>query len=218
MKKRIILIVVLLAVLGVCITLAKNTMLSGGQLFLTGSVIAGNGGMKIGHADISEKGTINGSRGDSTGKEVTICDWYDGGWQICLRPKSTTLAENSADACEEGCANANIGYGQADRNSAYQSYKASCKMSQIEKSNVDDSSFMTLCAIAGGCKNLEYKGNAPTTSTMRKAFEATGDYEVLRDEKYLTTTEYLRRGDILVKEGGHTVMVLTNGKKANKKR
>lgn len=207
MKKKIILVVVFIAILGLCIKLADNINNSDNNPNLTGSTIAGSGS-KLGHANISERDTINGKKGDSTGKEVTIRSWYDGGWNYCLRPKSEELAEKSAKACEEGCANNNIGYGQADRNSAYESFKKTGKVSKIGLSNVDDSSFMTLCAIAGGCTKLNYKGNAPTTSTMRKCFKDTGEYEVLTDKKYLTSYEDLMRGDILLKEGEHTAMVL----------
>ena len=213
MKKRIILIVVLIVIAGLCIKLADFTKSSDNDQNLTGSIITENtsGVSKIGHAIISEKGTINGKKGDSTGREVEIREWYDEGWNLCLRPKSISLAENSAKACEECCANNNIGYGQADRNSAYESYKKSGKVSKIELSNVDDSSLMTLCAIAGGCTKLNYKGNAPTNSTMRKCFAATGEYEVITDKAYLTTDRYLKRGDILVREGVHTVMILSDG-------
>jgi peptidoglycan hydrolase-like protein with peptidoglycan-binding domain len=46
---------------------------------------------------------------------------------------------------------------------------------------------------------------------MVRAFVNSGDYVKLTDSKYLTTDKYLMRGDILVKEGSHTVMVLDNG-------
>ena len=43
-----------------------------------------NGGnrmtVRIGHASISEKGTINGTKGDQTGKEVCIRTWYSKPW------------------------------------------------------------------------------------------------------------------------------------------
>lgn len=169
----------------------------------------------IGHASISEKGTVNGNKGDSTGKEVCFRYWYNKGWGAVLRPKTPELAENSAKACEDGCKNDNIGYGQGDRNTAYQSFKKVGSVKKIEKSNTDCSAFMTLCAIAGGCSALNYSGNAPTTSTMVNQFKATGQYEVLTDSKYLTSDAYLKRGDILVKAGSHTVMVLSNGSKVN---
>ncbi len=167
--------------------------------------------VKIGHASISEKGTINGAKGDSTGREVCIRDWYNKEWNVVLRPKNKSLAEKQAKACEDGCANPNIGYGQADRNSAYQSFKKVGSMKKIGKSNVDCSAFMTLCAIAAGVDALNYTSNAPSTSTMRKAFKTTGKYKVLTDSKYLTSDKYLKRGDILVKESIHTAMVLSNG-------
>ena len=58
------------------------------------------------------------------------------------------------------------------------------------------------------------KYNAPVTQTMRQAFSSTGAFEVLTDPKYLTTDKYLKRGDILVRESGHTAMALGNGELA----
>lgn len=170
--------------------------------------------IKVGHASISEKGTVNGTKGDQTKKEVCILEWWNKGWDTVLRPKSSDLAEKSAKACEDGCKNDNIGYGQGSRNSAYTSYKKVGDMSKIEKSNTDCSAYQTLCAIAGGCEELNYTTNAPTTSNMESKFKATGKYEVLKDKKYLTSDAYLKRGDILVKKGSHTVMALENGSKA----
>ena len=44
------------------------------------------------------------------------------------------------------------------------------------------------------------------------ALQATGHFEVLRDAKYCSSSEFLMRGDILVtKTKGHTVVVLDNG-------
>ncbi len=171
----------------------------------------------IGHASISEKGTVNGAKGDSTGKEVCTRLWYNKNWDGVLRPISAILAENSAKACENGCKNGNIGYGQNDRNTAHtEAKKVSYNLKKIKtKCNTDCSAYMTLCAIAGGCTELEYTGNAPTTSTMTTAFVNTGKYKLLTDTKYLTSDKYLKRGDILVKKGSHTVMVLSNGECVN---
>jgi hypothetical protein len=74
---------------------------------------------------------------------------------------------------------------------------------------------MTVCAEAAGVNmsGAYTNGNAPTTSTMRAKFKATGAFNVLTDKKYLTGSNYLKCGDILVKEGSHTVMVLSNGAK-----
>ena len=48
---------------------------------------------------------------------------------------------------------------------------------------------------------------------MRSAFANTGKFEILTDSKYLTSDEYLKRGDIVIQEGSHTIIVLENGSK-----
>ena len=168
--------------------------------------------IKIGHASLSEKGTVTGVAGDSTGKEVCTRGWYNGGWQFVLRPTNSSLAEKSAKACEKGCANNKIGYDQNQRNTLNtQAKKVDYDLSKITTAcETDCSAFMTVCAISGGA-NISYGTNAPTTSTMKSKFTANGDYKVLTDSKYLTSDKNLKRGDILVKAGSHTVMVLENG-------
>ena len=171
----------------------------------------------IGHASIDERGKASGGRaGDQTGREVCTRSWYSKGWKYCLRPKSASVAERMAKACEQGCANNKIGYDQSQRNSLhYYAKRCGYNLAIINtKCETDCSAFMTVCALAGGVSALEHSGNAPTTSTMVDKFRATGAFEVLTDSKYLTGDAYLKRGDILVKPGSHTVMVLSNGAKA----
>ena len=171
--------------------------------------------IKIGHASLSEKGTVTGNAGDNNGRELCTRGWYNGGWQFVLRPTSSTLAEKSAKACEKGCANSKIGYDQNQRNTLNtQAKKVKYDLSKITTAcETDCSAFMTVCAISGGA-NINYGTNAPTTSTMKSRFIKNGDYKVLTASKYLTNDKYLKRGDILVKAGSHTVMVLENGSKA----
>lgn len=166
----------------------------------------------IGHASIAENGkATGGAAGDQTSKEVCTRNWYTKGWNVLLRPKSATLAELSARACEAACENPNIGYDQGGRNTLYTKAKAvDFDLTAVGACECDCSSLMHVCAIAGGA-NLKYDSNGYTTRTMVAAFKASGDYEKLTDSKYLTADTYLKRGDILVKEGSHTVMVLTNG-------
>ena len=169
--------------------------------------------VKIGHASIDENRKIKGgSAGDQTSKEVCTRTWYTTGWDLLLRPKTAELAEKSAQACEKGCANNNIGYDQNQRNTLNtQAKKVGYDLSKITtKCECDCSSFMTVCALAGGA-NIEYGSNAPTTSTMKTKFELSGDYESITSSKYLTSDKYLKRGDILVKTGSHTVMALEDG-------
>ena len=169
--------------------------------------------VRIGHASIDENGKITGGvAGDQNEKEICTRNWYTKGWNVLLRPKSSDLAEKSAKACEAGCANSKIGYDQNQRNTLNTQAKAvGYDLSKITTGcECDCSAFMHVCAIAGGA-NLSYGSNGYTTRTMVAAFVKSGDYEKLTDSKYLTSDKYLRRGDILVKEGSHTVMVLENG-------
>lgn len=169
----------------------------------------------IGHASIDERGKVKGGlAGDQTGKEVCTRAWYDKGWNVVLRPKSNALAESSARICEILCENNNVGYDQNQRNSLWNAWLKTRSVSPITKVECDCSSLMTYCAILGGA-NITYGKNAPTTSTMVNVFKASGCYEVLTDKKYLESDAYLKRGDILVKKGSHTAMVLTDGSKAN---
>lgn len=175
--------------------------------------------VKIGHACIDENRAIHGgTAGDQTGKEVCTRTWYAGGWTVLLRPKDPVVAEKMAKACEAGCANNKIGYDQYQRNTLRTRARAAdWDLGRITAAcECDCSSFMSVCAEAAGVNmdNAYTSGNAPATSNMRSKFKATGAFEVLTEGKYLIGSRYLRRGDILVKEGSHTVMVLSNGSAA----
>ena len=176
--------------------------------------------IRIGHASISENGGVNGQPGDQTGKEVCIREWYQKDWKFVLRPLSSDVAERSATFVEASCANDNIGYGWDLRNTAAQAAaKVGWDASKITtKVNTDCSRLMDDAATAAGVRLTHYRladgtENGNTTSTMRAAFTASNAYRALDDKKYLTSPDYLLRGDILVSDS-HTVMVLDNGSKA----
>ena len=149
---------------------------------------------------------------------------------VVLRPKKRSLALNSAKACEAACKNAHIGYSQYNwqkstqlaRNTAYdEAKKVDFDLSKIANDcNTDCTAFVTLCAVAGAKKcgiELEYyysNYNAPTTPTTRDHLTRKDNgahYRALTDKKYISITNYLKRGDILVDENQHAVMVLENG-------
>ena len=176
----------------------------------------------IGHASIDENGQAHGGKaGDQTGKEVCIRTWYSGGWSVVLRPKSPAVAEAMARACEAACGNPLIGYDQWERNSAWdEAEKVGWDLSRITTPcETDCSALQALCARAAGVNVPRVamgggKYNAPVTQTMRQAFGSTGAFEVLTDPKYLATDKYLKRGDVLVRESGHTAQALGNGELA----
>lgn len=169
---------------------------------------------QIGHASIDEKSkTKGGQAGDQTRKEVCTTSWYKKNWNYVLRPIDKTIAENMAKACEQGCANNHIGYDQSQRNTL----KTQARLCGMDLSRIktdcecDCSSFMSVCAECAGVPIPYSGGNAPTTSTMKVAFMNTGYFDLLTDEKYLNSDKHLKRGDILVAVGQHTVMCLENG-------
>lgn len=173
----------------------------------------------IGHASIDERGKANGGQaGDQTGKEVCVRSWYNGNWNVVLRPKSATVAETMASACETLCNSNLVGYDQWQRNDLWDELaKVGFDPAKLKtKTETDCSAFVTaLAKIAGIEVQRVYisngRWNAPVTQTMRAAFSATGSFEALTDSKYLTSDSYLKRGDILLRESGHTAMALGNG-------
>lgn len=173
----------------------------------------------IGHASISEKGTINGVKGDSTGKEVCTRVWYpySGGWGYMAIHPDANVREKHAKAVEDACANNNIGYGQANRNTAYtETKKVNFAIKNIKtKCNTDCSALQNLAAVVSGAPGVAYGSNGWTTSTMLAALQAAG-YKIITDSTYLKSADYCVRGAIYVKAGSHTVTGLTNGAKAKK--
>ena len=172
----------------------------------------------IGHASIDENGkAYNGSAGDQTKKEVCTRSWYNKSWDVVIRPKDAAMANKIAVACEQACANDKVGYDQYQRNTLYtQALKVNFDLSKITTAcECDCSSLACICAIAAGIPagTLYIGGNMRTTRNMRSAFKNTGKFDILTDSKYLTSDEYLKRGDIIVNEGSHTVIVLSNGAK-----
>lgn len=177
--------------------------------------------VRIGHASISENGTSGwdgkAKAGDQTGLEVKISYWYNKPWTVVLRPKDAAVAEKSASACEKLCNCNLVGYDQSQRNTLHTQLKANgYDVDKYIKSGVltetDCSAFQTVLAILAGVGALEYTGNALVCSTMENAYRNTGKYEILKDSKYLGSSDYLKRGDVLV-GSGHTVMALDNGAK-----
>lgn len=175
--------------------------------------------VRIGHASIGDNGKARGgAAGDQTGQEVCIRSWYNGKWGFLARARDADAAEKIAAACEAGCANGKIGYDQNQRNTLdRQAKKVNYDLSKIEAvCETDCSAFVTVCVRAAGILLPDSGGNAPTTSTLKAALRNTGAFDIYTAASYLTRSSRLRRGDILVRPGKHTVMVLDDGKSAGK--
>ena len=170
----------------------------------------------IGHASISEKGTTEGAKGDSTGKEVCTRSWYSKPWGYMAIHPDPDVRERHARAIEQACSNNYIGYGQPDRNTLNTQAKAvGYDLSKIKtKCNCDCSSLQNVAAVASGAPGVSYGSNGWTTSSMLSALKTAG-YKIITASAYLTSSAYCVRGAIYVKAGSHTVCGLSNGSKAS---
>lgn len=170
----------------------------------------------IGHASISEKGTTEGAKGDSTGKEVCTRNWYSKPWGYMAIHPDANVRERHARAIEQACANNNIGYGWHDRNTLNTQAKAvGYDLSKIKtKCNCDCSSLQNVAAVAAKTPGVTYGSNGWTTSSMLAALKEAG-YKIITASTYLTSSAYCVRGAIYVKAGSHTVCGLSNGSKAS---
>lgn len=180
--------------------------------------------MRIAHASIDEHNHAkNGEAGNQTGREVCVRSWYNKPWSICLRHPDRKVREQIAEIAEilaTPPVNSLIGYDQNERNTLHDVARK-CKYDVVSFINehqlceTDCSAFVTCVCLFAGLKQLEYSGNAPTTSTMKATFKKAG-FNVLTDEKYVAGTDYLSKGDILLKPSSHTVIVLDDGDKYGK--
>lgn len=170
--------------------------------------------VKIGHASISETGRITGGKaGDQSGKEVFTRNWYkhSKGWRV-FRPKDSEAAEKIAKCMEMACANNNIGYDQAQRNTLYNAAKPyNFDVSKVTKAvETDCSALVRVCCAYAGIALPDFN-----TSSEPSRLLSCGRFIELKETKYTNSSDYLKRGDILCTSvKGHTLVILSNGSKA----
>ena len=170
----------------------------------------------VGSARSDENGkAYNGKAGDQkSGKEVSTQNWYkhSKGWRV-FRAKDPNKALMIAKSMQDACNNSKIGYDQWQRNTLYtQAEKVNFDVAKVTTACETDCSALVRvnCAYAGiiGLPSDFRTGNMPTN------LMATGAFVELKGSKYTDDDDYLGKGDILVtKTSGHTVVVLSNGKK-----
>ena len=174
--------------------------------------------VKIGSARIDENGNAHGGKaGDQTGREVSTQNWYlhSKGWRV-FRAKDPAEAEKIARCMEAACANNHIGYDQWERNTLYKAAEPlGFDVSKVTKNvETDCSALVRVCCAYAGIKGLPSDFR---TGNMPANLAKTGRFVELTGDKYQAKSTYLRRGDILVtKTNGHTVVVLSDGSKAEK--
>ena len=168
----------------------------------------------VGSARSNENGGINGGKpGDQTGKEVSTQEWYlhAKGW-VVIRAKEKLIRKKIARNMRNICANNNIGYCQNHRGTlTVQAKPYGYDASKVTVAcEVDCSEAVRNCILYAGIQIESF-----STGSEANVCQKTGMFEILTDNKYCKSPDYLLEGDILVtKTKGHTVVVLTDGAKA----
>lgn len=156
----------------------------------------------------------NTSPGDQAGgKEVSTQAWYlhSKGWYV-YRAKDPAAREKIAEAMEKACANDDIGYSQPTRNTLYNDIKGKGfdPSKTSKKANTDCSALVRVCCAYAGIMLGDF-----ITSNEGTVLVKSGKFDKLTEDKYCKQADYLMRGDILcTRTKGHTVVVLTDGRKA----
>lgn len=168
----------------------------------------------IGSARIDERGKASGGQaGDQTGRELSTQNWYlhSKGWRV-FRAKNPAVAEKIAQDMQWACANSHIGYDQGGRLTLYTVSKPlGFNCSKVTKNcETDCSALVRVCCAYAGVDLPNFR-----TTNEASCLLKSGAFTEMTGDKYQKEFAYLRRGDILVtKTQGHTVVVLTNGSKA----
>lgn len=174
----------------------------------------------IANCSIDENGKISGGKaGDQTGKEWVVRNWYQHkyGWTCVLRHPNSAVREWIAKNSEDAAKNNKIGYDQGQRSTYWTQLKASKYLAKdIKVACETDCSASTSANIkaAGYILGITDLKNFPvgaTTRNIKGECEKRG-FTVLTAKKYLANDTYLLRGDIILSEGHHVCVNLTDGK------
>ena len=168
-----------------------------------------------------ERGRYSGGQaGDQSGTEWYIRPWYRyyAGWSCILRYPDAAVREKIASMAEAAARNNLIGYDQGQRSTFWEHLQASnYDPAQITipcetDCSAGTSGIMKAAGIILKIKKLAAINQGMTTRNMRAAAKAAG-FLVLTDQKYLVSADNLLRGDILLNDGHHVCINLTDGNK-----
>lgn len=176
----------------------------------------------ISNSGHDERGKYSGGQaGDQTGGEWRIQAWYNRPWTHVFRYPGSTVRECIADLAEEAAKNDRIGYDQNQRTTFWgQLRQVEYHPAKITQPCEADCSagVAAIVKAAGyllGIKQLQDVSADMYTGSQRKILQTAG-FQVLTDKKYLDSDRYLLRGDLLLCEGHHTAINLTDGSAVKK--
>jgi hypothetical protein len=165
---------------------------------------------------MNEFGTIDGGvQGDQTGKEVEIRLWYEKGWVYYIECLEEKMADAAATFAEKMALDADFGYSQDDRWTAWDSIKQNGYRIEGAHGDVDCASLVVIVYMLAGLK-VRATGY---TGSLKGILEATGKFKVYTDANHVSSCDYAKRGSIYLRpktadEGGHVFIMLDNGARA----
>ena len=170
--------------------------------------------VRLCQASKDERGRYTGgTAGNQSGGELNIRTWYSRPWDTVLRCLDRPVAEQIALVAQILVKCPKIGYDQSQRTSLYEQCTAIGwninRINDIAPCECDCSSLIAV--VLGFCgvsiPKTVYTGNL--TSYLMQ----TGKFLCLRDSKYLTGDQYLKKGDIILNTAHHVATVLDDGEK-----
>lgn len=159
--------------------------------------------MKVITASISEKGTINGKKGDQTGREVYERSYYNFGQTLYFRPADPSDAAYIVAIARRIANNKLVGYGQSDRRSIYELLKNNGWQSGkiYQACNTDCS--MLIAIVVNCLYEDEICGPDTWTGNLESRLYDSGIFSKGKITKYYKP----QAGDIVLKAGKHVVIV-----------
>lgn len=174
----------------------------------------------ISNSGHDENGSYAGGAAGDQGGEWVLRSWYNRPWNCVLRYKgSEEVRTLIAKLAIEAALNDNIGYDQNQRDTFWKQLQAAGYYPSKIKTKCEADCSAGVIAIVKAVGHLlgitkMINLTATYTGNMRAAFKAAG-FTVLTASKYLSGTEYLLPGDILLNDSHHTATNITKGKKAS---
>ena len=169
----------------------------------------------LGHAVSDENGKSTGGQpgdqkqnSDNTKGECLFQDWYISGdkWDFVARCSNTYMSALIAEDMIKAVRNNLIGYNQDHRYTLYDDVKSlgfDCDR-VTKKVECDCSALVTVCANYAGIPIPR----DTRTATMRTTYGNTKLFKLYTSSEYTKGSTKLKVGDILVREGHHTAVVV----------
>lgn len=159
--------------------------------------------MKVLTASISEQGTINGKKGDQTGREVYERNYYDFGQTLYFRPSDPSDASYIVAIARRIANNKRVGYGQSDRRSIYTALKNNGWQSAKLDTYCNTDCSMYVAVVVNCLYEAEICAPDTYTGNLETRLYNSGIFSKGKITKYYKP----QAGDIVLAPGKHVVIV-----------